>query len=387
MKQLFLKNFFHPAQMGKIQWTKNSPLVFYPWQPAVVTTSIHYETTIQQWGLFKDPFYDPKYAGYDHQSNRAYWWKTFQTTDNKTVLFSDLFPDTRQLSCDITSADLDNFRQCYVLSLFNPIKPHFRPVNCSKPILNSFFCQKLDDVQKYNGNKTTSNWTEYTITTRYGQFLCGDEQYISTLYICDGHKDCPDGSDEMNCSCHVNGRKINDNVYCSKNCSAGNMCTCPILFTHLKLDGCHSYFKYELHKISDPKNKQNEIKMMYSCTNSSIKINFALVNDLIFDCPFYDDEEEMHVQSLPAEKVSRCTDSNMYECYPGHSKCYTKDQHCIYNLTHEEGSLMYCRNGRHLQACEKKDLYSIQICLQWKVGLLDWRWWIKLCKLYLYKHV
>ena len=50
----------------------------------------------------------------------------------------------------------------------------------------------------------------------------------------------------------------------------------------------------------------------------------------------------------------RCADENMHECYPGHSRCYTKHQKCVYNLTSDTQMLMYCRNGQHLQDCETK---------------------------------
>ena len=42
----------------------------------------------------------------------------------------------------------------------------------------------------------------------------------------------------------------------------------------------------------------------------------------------------------------------MCECYPKHSRCYSKDQKCIYNITRDTQTLMYCRNGQHLQNCE-----------------------------------
>ena len=32
--------------------------------------------------------------------------------------------------------------------------------------------------------------------------------------------------------------------------------------------------------------------------------------------------------------------------HPGHSRCYTKHQKCIYNLTSDTQMLMYCRNGQ-----------------------------------------
>ena len=42
----------------------------------------------------------------------------------------------------------------------------------------------------------------------------------------------------------------------------------------------------------------------------------------------------------------------MYECFPGHIKCYTEAQKYAYNLTKDTHTLMYCRNGKHLQDCE-----------------------------------
>ena len=59
------------------------------------------------------------------------------------------------------------------------------------------------------------------------------------------------------------------------------------------------------------------------------------------------------MQLLNIDKTSlNCAEKNMYECFPGHIKCYTEAQKYAYNLTKDTHTLMYCRNGKHLQDCE-----------------------------------
>ena len=84
---------------------------------------------------------------------------------------------------------------------------------------------------------------------------------------------------------------------------------------------------------------------MYSCMLSNLHITNALVNDLIFDCPNQDDEPELLNTFV---NIARCVEQKIHECYPGHSKCYTNNQKCIYNLTSDTQMLMYCRNAQHL---------------------------------------
>ena len=80
----------------------------------------------------------------------------------------------------------------------------------------------------------------------------------------------------------------------------------------------------------------------------------------MFDCPNQDDELELLNESVSQGQI--CVKQNMYECYPGHSRCYTKDQKCIYNLTLDTQILMYYRNGQHLQDCETKSCLWIFKC-------------------------
>ena len=193
--------------------------------------------------------------------------------------------------------------------------------------------------------------------------MCKWTVYISTLYSCDGHKDYPDGLDESNCYCFIKGQKIMDNNFCLRKCSATNGCTFSTLYTHDGSFGCYSFTD---NKLTNSKTQFNNISKnmtyVYSCKNSSLNIFATLVDDLIFDCPYQDDESELLSVSL-GDRV-RCKEEGSYECYPGPSRCYTEDQKCVYNLTQDTQTLMYCRNGQHLHDCKSKDCLWMFKCAE-----------------------
>ncbi len=83
------------------------------------------------------------------------------------------------------------------------------------------------------------------------------------------------------------------------------------------------------------------------------------INDLVIDCPNdIDDEPEL----VSNNSSFKCPQQDMLECYPGHTRCFTRIEKCIYNLTKETQFLMYCRNGQHLQDCENASCSSTFKC-------------------------
>ncbi len=120
-----------------------------------MTSSVHHELSVTQkddmnhYTMGHNNSWFPQFASEWNSWNRKDWqtqWKTEKTTDNKLVYISDLFQNSEQLSKGITSHEKVASLQCYVLSMFNPIKPHFKLVSCAAPLLNYFLCEKEKHV-------------------------------------------------------------------------------------------------------------------------------------------------------------------------------------------------------------------------------------------------
>ena len=144
--------------------------------------------------------------------------------------------------------------------------------------------------------------------------------------------------------------------------------------------GCHSFFNPKVIENRIYDGVSNYTQFTYSCIYSNLNISNMLVNDLIFDCPNQDDEPELLSELENHEKTG--VEQNMNECYPGHSRCYTRDQKCIYNLTLGTETLMYCRNGQHLQDCETNSCLwmfkcPVSYCIPYRYNC-DGKWdWLK----------
>ena len=335
------------------KWINNKPFVYYPWQPNYVSQSIHHQLTtdtslqLQKMQTLLKESRLKVHNDLAEKYSREFYINTVNTTDKNQVSYADLYSDTKDLSSMLTFERENGSLLCHILVLYNPINPHIKSINCYRQFLKSFICETIITVKS-----TTPMLNPEVQDKRYGLMKCSNGQYISTLHTCDGHQDCSDGIDEMYCFCYKNRKKLTDNIYCSKKCSLKTNCTCSTLFTNHGSVGCHSFVDPKLIENKVLYDVSNYTQFTYSCMYSNFNISNMLVNDLVFDCPNQDDEPELLNELENHGKA--CIDQNMHECYPGHSRCYTNDQKCIYNLTLDLQTLMYCRNGQHLQGCETK---------------------------------
>ncbi len=157
---------------------------------------------------------------------------------------------------------------------------------------------------------------------------------VSSLYICDGHRDCQDGFDELNCTCYHNKDEIKGGYFCSRHCSRKKECLCSVLYHNTMNKGCKTHVT-DKHLESD----HAVDKATVQCRNLTIKISRRAVNDLVFDCPNeLSDEPEL----LSSSMTSQCPQPDMVPCYPGHSRCFSQKEQCLYYLTKGTQFLMYC---------------------------------------------
>ena len=185
------------------------------------------------------------------------------------------------------------------------------------------------------------------------QFRCQDGHCISDSYLHDGHRNCPDGSDEMDkftftynsdsigsliCGPHYFTCASKDCVHWDKLCDDNPDCVdnsdelvCNVLKSTLsKAD------------LGDVMNKYMQCEFV--CNKSEVCIPKSQVLDLIPDCPHGEDE----VSEIIAGPL--CSLSDNIPCMSGHPKCFPIHHICVYDLD-TYGLLLNCRNGAHLRHC------------------------------------
>ena len=227
----------------------------------------------------------------------------------------------------------------------------------------------------------------------HGHSLCNDGTCILSHYVCDGRADCPDGSDEMDCS-HVCSFSddYSGNLNCFFSCISPE-CLCNDLYFSCALGGCvpwsrvcdgvfdcpHGEDEEQCH-FSDVNavtralfivnnfHENDPLKFSvdeYQCKNGP-NISHTLVNDLVPDCPEQDDEETYHAflkngsrADFFTERVL-CKHSDATTCAKNYrGVCYPRHLHCIYETVNVPKSTVSsvqqpetCRNGAHLNNCE-----------------------------------
>ncbi len=304
-------------QGPKIVWIRSKqPLIYHMWMRSSLADGTAHEinTTLERlWGDTK------------HTKEQVTKWKFHAGSSN----------NNKQSST-----------QCYMLSFINPIQPLFEKVNCFKRLLNTITCVK-------NVSNADSSHMRHNLLPekRYGVVKCASGEYVSTLYTCDGCNDCFDGTDEINCLCPLDGANFQT---CRTNCSVKHKCFCAVLFAQHKTGGYHSNSAKHSNEPESPLGKVSNASRPYLCKNSTLKIPYSLINDAVPDCPNNDDEME----HLTGEN----NNTMQYECFPGGHKFYSQDERCLYNLSRDTSTLMYCRNGKHLQGCERVSCISTFKC-------------------------
>ena len=344
-------------QDGLTRWTNRNPLVYYPWAPQEASHFIKHEVVDKH--NYEKRWQDELPRVPAEQFLLKFYQKRVKTLDNKEVLYSELFPGKSLSRALQVTEQIRSTKLCYILSLYNPIKPYLKPILCHQKMLRYFFCEVVQSEEKAR-NLSTIQTQEKLIPmiTRHVIFTCSDGSHVSSLGICDGISDCPDGSDESTCFCYVSNKVVKNSFFCATNCNFRNKCRCPDLYMMQQNRGCSSYKLIQLSNRSTFNNSASHVEgnEYYVYKDSSIKTNETFKNDSTkesFEKYFLD------VNSL---RPNGCSESGMLECYPGYNRCYFHHEKCIYNLTINSQTLMYCRNGKHLQDCENVQCSAMMKC-------------------------
>ena len=261
---------------------------------------------------------------------------------NRSKVISKLLKDMENVEIQTT---------CLILVLYNPLKPSLHPIICNSKTLHAVLCEKekIFDYAAIIKNHAFSK-DNIVLPISYA-VLCPRGNYISILNMCDGIHQCQYIShDEAYCACKI-GQTIMDKLFCAKKCHPIN-CTCSHLYRQNSFGGCEIYWKRK--QFYHPLLQYDHFNGNYSSFECSehLQIHYSFVNDLIPDCTNGSDELFL-IDRIHFRQERTCEDQNMLECYPGHNKCYFPEHQCMYYLSNITNALLICRNGKHLEDCEK----------------------------------
>ncbi len=189
-------------------------------------------------------------------------------------------------------------------------------------------------------------------------FKCVDKTFISSLFLCDGNKDCVFSTDEefcartparvaRNCQALKGNKSFSQGQCLLWKDSKGVLRTYShkiMLDIRVSKSRKETVFE-ELHSRSPP--AENIVFSTFFC-NDGQAIPYVFVNDTIPDC--LEGEDESEIQGLPSGMP--CPDPTMLPCIPGHPKCFKISNLCLNRRHPVHGHLENCRNGAHLAECK-----------------------------------
>ena len=200
-------------------------------------------------------------------------------------------------------------------------------------------------------------------------FHCSDGLYIDETLVCNGIKDCSEGTDEENCICS-NYSKVSLSVCKYNHCSKSKRCPCsdyfyqcssfPFCIPYLLVCDGHKDCQQGEDEICSDSIQKVKIVFQKSLSNTSFKcftgrnhIPISFVDDLVPECPisFEDEAQYYNLLTNPHHKSSPCSNSNELPCVSGHNYCFPLSKLCVYDFSTNSLKLRYCRNGAHLHNC------------------------------------
>ncbi len=221
-----------------------------------------------------------------------------------------------------------------------------------------------------------------------GHSACYDKTCVLSHYFCDGIPDCPDYSDEKECS-HVcsSAEGSHVNMHCFKDCTPP-ACVCHDLYFQCHRGGCVPWSRV-CDGVGDCEQREDEIycaslikgkepwhdvppwihivppTSTYNCLDGP-NISAAYRNDLVPDCPKQDDEQTFGEFLKRGSNLNFFSDETLCEaidettCVKGFKGvCYPRHLYCIHEPYRHQTALesppnnrRVCRNGGHLANCE-----------------------------------
>ena len=135
---------------------------------------------------------------------------------------------------------------------------------------------------------------------------------------------------------------------------------------------CSKFKTLKSEKLSFINTSLSNAKTLVCKNGKSLMHQFN--NDLVVDCGH--DEKQLMLLLIFYE-IKSCSTPYQLPCREGHSQCFNISQICIYKLD-SKGTLQPCRNGGHLESCQKfecnmKYKCKKSYCISWSY-ICDGKW-------------
>ncbi len=190
-------------------------------------------------------------------------------------------------------------------------------------------------------------------------FHCQGHASISSLYTCDGNRDCPgDASDEVGCHCNKTMK------YSSK---------CKYLREDSGEIGCSSFYipsgQMECSSYSFSLQQQQNKKHSKPPDTEKTCSTSAFLTQEVFS--------NHKAKELAEKSFSNCSHNGHLSCKWGKPQCYSVSHICRYQLN-KCGYLCPCKGGEHVQNCRKFECNMMfkcpgYYCIQWAY-VCDGKW-------------
>ncbi len=186
----------------------------------------------------------------------------------------------------------------------------------------------------------------------YGQYQCDDGTCILDFYTCDGLLDCPDGSDEVNCThaCSFFGKDWWDGHDCFEKCLSWN-CACSVHYFHCPVGKCIPW-SFVCNKRDDCGDNSDETH----CSSTTL---IDVKMDISQNHKWHTEIELSKWDSTPDDG---CTgDDGVGVCGRGSGECFPKSALCVFEKSSSNG-IRYCSQGDHLLSCQTFDCPTLFKC-------------------------
>ena len=197
------------------------------------------------------------------------------------------------------------------------------------------------------------NVTLIADTCIHGQHQCDDGTCILDLYACDGSYDCPDGSDEINCTraCNFFGRDWWDGRDCFKECFASN-CSCSTHYFQCAVGKCLPW-SFVCNGRDDCGDYTDEVHCSSTVLNN---VEVIETPPMAYLSMSMNQSHKWHrgftlTQGGSIPEGGCAIHSRVGVCGGESDECFPKSALCLFEKNPSNG-VRYCSQGGHLLSCQ-----------------------------------